>query len=141
VTLSRAARRARRIVLGLGAVYLVLGLAGFARAGWTEFGYEEPVRLVGVFGLSTLLNIVHVFVGVLAILAALGRAPSTFAVVALVAFTAMAVFGATAHVFGGAGDPLNLTWWNVVLFALSATACGYVYSLRLRAVRERSPDE
>lgn len=141
--LSVAARRARRIVLGVGAVYLVLGLAGFARSGWTEFGFEEPVRLLGIFGISTLLNIVHFFVGVLAILAALGRSPSVFAMVAVVAFTAMAVFGATARVFGDAGDPLNLTWWNVGLFVLAAVACGYVNALRLRATRsaKEGPDQ
>jgi hypothetical protein len=121
------------IVLGLGVVYLVLGLAGFARAGWGQFGFEEPVRLLGMLGISTLSSLIHTFVGLLAILAGLRGAPSAFAVVAMVAFTAMAVFGTTARIFGGTGDPLNLTWWNVGLFFLSAVTCGYVYSLWLRA--------
>jgi fermentation-respiration switch protein FrsA (DUF1100 family) len=133
MTLAQAARRGRKIVLGLGAVFVLLATAGFVRTGWGEFGQEEPVRVLGVFGVSTLLNIVHTFVGLVALLAALRGAAGALAPVATVAFTAMAVFGATARLFGDSGDPLNQTWWNVGLYLLSAAACAYVYSLRLRA--------
>jgi hypothetical protein len=126
------------MVLGLGALYLLLAIGGFLRTGWGEFGQEEPIRLVGVFGVSTLLNIVHTFIGVVALLAAARRMTTTFAPVATVAFTAMAVFGATARVFGGSGDPLNLTWWNVGLYLLSAATCAYVFALPLRVTRETS---
>ena len=133
MTIDQASRRGRAIVLGVGVVYLVLGLAGFATVGFSEFGYEEPVRLLGVFGVSTLLNIVYTFVGLVAVLVALRGAATTFAPIANVAFTALTVFGAVARLFPGLGDPLNQTWWNVVVAALSAVACGYVYVLRLRA--------
>jgi len=45
----------------------------------------------------------------------------------------MSVFGIVSRSFGGAGDPLNLSWANVVLYLLSAVACGYVHLLRLRS--------
>jgi hypothetical protein len=133
MTLSRAARLARSIVLGLGVVYLLLAVAGFIQTGWGEFGLEEPLRLFGILGVSTLLNFVHTFVGAVAVLAALRGASSTFAIPATIMFLAMAVFGATSRVFADTGDPLNLTWWNVALYLLSSVTCGYVYSLRLRA--------
>jgi hypothetical protein len=140
VTRSRAAKRVRAIVLGLGALYLLLAIAGFVRTGWGEFGLEEPLRLAGVLGVSTLLNIVHAFVGAVAVLAAVRGAAGAFAPVATVAFTAIAVFGATARIFGDYGDPLNLSWWNVGLYLLSAVACGYAYLLPLRAAA-RNQDE
>lgn len=128
------------IVLGLGVLYLLVAIGGFVRTGWGEFGQEEPIRLVGILGVSTLLNIVHTFVGAVATFAALRGGATTFAPVAMVAFTAMAVFGATARVFSDSGDPLNLSWWNVGLYVLSAVTCGYVFSLRLR-VTEEDPDD
>jgi hypothetical protein len=124
-------------VLSLGVIYLALGLAGFVFFGFDEFGYEEPVRLLGVFGVSTLLNIVHTFVGLVAVLAAVRGAPSAFAVVAMVAFTALTVFGVVSRLFPGAGDPLNQSWWNVALYALTAVVCGYVYWLHLSARDDR----
>jgi Domain of unknown function (DUF4383) len=123
MTLAQVARRGRAIVLSLGALYLLLAIAGFVRTGWGEFGLEEQLRVLGVLGVSTLLNIVHAFVGLVALLAALRSAASTFAPVATVAFAAMAAFGATARIFGDTGDPLNQTWWNVGLYLLSAVSC------------------
>jgi hypothetical protein len=137
LTLSQAARRGRTVVLSLGVVYLLLGIVGFASIGFGEFGYEEPVRLLGVLGASTLLNIGHTFVGLVAGVAALRGAPSAFAAPATVAFTALTAFGVVSRVVPDSGDPLNQTWWNVILYALTAVACGYVYSLRLRS----QPDE
>jgi hypothetical protein len=135
VTLSRAARRARVIVLGLGVVYLLLGVGGFIAVGWGEFGLEEPLRLLGVFGVSTLANIVHTFVGLVATAAALRGAQSVFAPVAIVAFTAMAALGVVSRLVADTGDPMNMTWWNVGLYVLSAVTCGYVFALRLRVPR------
>ncbi len=133
VTQTRAARRTRAIVLGIGVLYLLLAIGGFIRTGFSSFGWEEPVRLLGFLGVSTLLNIVHTFAGLLAVVAALRKAPSAFAAPATVAFTAMAAFGAVSRIFADTGDPLNMTWWNVGLSLLTAATCAYVYSLRLRA--------
>lgn len=133
VTHARAARRTRAIVLGIGVLYLLLAIGGFIRAGFSSFGWEEPVRLLGFLGVSTLLSIAHTFAGALALVAALRGAPTAFAAPATVAFTAMAVFGAVSRIFADTGDPLNMTWWNVGLYVLTAATCAYVYSLRLRA--------
>lgn len=133
VTVDRAAKLARAVVLGVGVVYLLLAIGGFIRTGWGEFGLEDPLRLLGILGVSTLLNFVHTFAGLVAVLAALRGAPSAFAAPGTVAFTAMAAFGAVARIFGGTGDPLNSTWGNVVLYALTAAVCAFVYALRLRA--------
>jgi hypothetical protein len=140
VTTTQGRRRARTTILVIGVLYLVFGVAGFAYVGWGTFGYEEPVRLFGVFGVSTLLNIVHTFAGLLATVAALRKGATAFAPVALVAFVALTVFGIVARVFGGTGDPLNQTWWNIILYALTALACGYVYALGLRAPSEGRVD-
>lgn len=127
----------RVVILLLGLLYLVLAVAGTITVGWNEFGWEEPVRVFGVFGVSTLLNIVHGFVGLIALLAALGGAAFAFAPVLGVAFTAMAAFGVVSRVAADAGDPLNLTWWNAVLYLCSVAACGYAYLSQVHQLRTR----
>jgi hypothetical protein len=123
----------RSVLAGLGLVYLVLAVGGFVRVGLDGFGYEEPVRLFGIFGVSTLLSFVHTLLGVVALVAAWRGWTVAIAPVGIVWFTAMSAFGIVARSFGGDGDPLNLSWANVVLYLLSAVACGYVHVLRLRS--------
>lgn len=131
-TLPKTADRGRVIVLVLGVVYLALAVAGIAVVGWGGIRESEHARLLGVFGVGRLLDIAHVAIGVLAVLAAVRRGASAFAAVATIVFTAMAAFGVVAGVVGDAGDPLHMTWWNVGLYVLSALTCGYVYTLRTR---------
>lgn len=131
-----AAAQSRLILAGLGTVYLVLAVGGILRAGLDEFGYDDPVRLFGIFGVSTLLTVVHTLLGVVTLLAAWRGWAAAIAPVGIVWFTAMAAFGIVSRSFGGAGDPLNLSWANVVLYLLSATACGYIYALRIRGARK-----
>jgi fermentation-respiration switch protein FrsA (DUF1100 family) len=134
------AGRARLVVLVLALVYVVLAVAGIERAGWREFGPGESVLVFGVLGVSTLLNVVHALIGLVALGAALRHGAVAFALVALVVFTAMSAFGIVARGFGGSGDPLNLTWWNVGLYLLSAAACAFVYALRIRVARHPVSD-
>jgi hypothetical protein len=122
---TRTRRAPSRLVAGLGALYVVLAVVGIATAGWHEFGLEEPVRMLGLLGVSTLLNIVHGMLGLALVVAGLRRAIAAVCSIALVAFAVMAVFGGVAKVFGGSGDPLNLNWWNVALYLLSVGVCGY----------------
>ncbi|WP_260190842.1 DUF4383 domain-containing protein [Actinophytocola gossypii] len=126
---------ARAVVLVLALVYLVLAVGGVVTVGWGSFGWEDPVTLFGVFGISTLANILHGFIGVVALVAALRGGAYAFAPVAGIAFTAMSAFGIAAKVFRDEGDPLNLTWWNVALYLCSLVACVVVYGLRVRLSR------
>ena len=123
---DRAGGRRRSVVLVLGVAYLALAVLGIASVGWDEFGFEEPVRMLGFLGVSTLSSIVHGLLGVVLTIAGLRRAGTAIAPITLVAFVVMSVFGGVALVATGAGDPLNLNWWNVLLYLLSAGACGYV---------------
>ncbi|HEY7595944.1 MAG TPA: DUF4383 domain-containing protein [Actinophytocola sp.] len=127
VSRGPAHHRGRLVVVALGVLYLVLAAVGLATVGWHDFGYEEPVRMFGFLGVSTLLCVVHALLGVVLTTAGLRRAATAIAPVLVVAFVAMAVFGAVAKIFGGSGDPLNFNWWNVVLYLVSAAACVYVY--------------
>ncbi|MFC4855339.1 DUF4383 domain-containing protein [Actinophytocola glycyrrhizae] len=135
-TMPKAARRARLVVLVLGVVYLALAVAGIVVVGWGEIRESDPAQLFGVLGVSRLLDIAHAVLAAGALLAAVRGAPTAFAAVATVAFTAMAAFGLVAEVVGDAGDPLHMTWWNVGLYLLSALTCLYVYTLRVKAQEE-----
>lgn len=132
-TVPRAARSARLAVLVLGVVYLALAVTGILVVGWGEIREADPALLLGVFGVSRLLDIAHAVLGVVAVLAAIRGAASAFAAVGTIVFTAMAAYGVIAGVVGDVGDPLHMTWWNVGLYVLSALTCAFVYTLRLRA--------
>lgn len=133
-TMTSSRQRARALVLGLAVVYLFLAVAGFVHVGVGTFGYEEPIRLFGFLGVSTLLNFAHTFIGLVALLAAVRGGASAFAAPATIGFTAMSALGIVSRVAGDSGDPLNLTWWNVALYLVSAVLCAYVYWSRARAV-------
>ena len=93
----------------LGVVLLALAVAGIAIVGWGAIRESESARLFGVFGVSRLLDIAHAAPGVVAVLPAVLRAPSAFAAVATIVFTAMVAFGVVSGVVGDAGDPLHMT--------------------------------
>lgn len=133
MTQAMAARTARTLVLALGVVYLALAVTGIVVVGWGSIRESESARLLGVFGVSRLLDVVHAAVGVLAVVAAVRRAPNVFAAPATIAFTAMAAYGVIAELVGDVGDPLHMTWWNVGLYLLSALTCAFAYTLRLKA--------
>lgn len=133
MALLKTATRSDVVVLTLGIVYLALSVIGFVSVGWQEIGWEEPVRMLGFLGVSSLLNILHGLIGlVLTGLSLRGRGAG-IAPVVTIAFVVMAVFGAVARIFGGAGDPLNLNWWNVGLYVLSAVAAVYAYVSAVRS--------
>ncbi len=130
---GRGGRRRGLVFLLLGVLYLVLAVVGITTVGWDEFGLEEPVRMLGFLGVSTLSCVVHGLLGMVLTIAGLRGAATGVAPVLIVVFLAMAVFGVVARTFGGTGDPLNLDWWNVLLYLGSALACGYVYVAGWRA--------
>jgi hypothetical protein len=131
--MAKSARSARVAVLVLGVVYLALAVTGILVVGWGAIHEADPALLLGVFGVSRLLDIAHAVLGVVAVLAAVRGAASLFAAIGTVVFTAMAAYGVIAGVIGDVGDPLHMTWWNVGLYVLSALTCALVYALRLRA--------
>jgi hypothetical protein len=132
-TVPKAARKARVTVLVLGVVYLALAVTGIVVVGFGEIHESESALLLGIFGVSRLLDIAHAVLGVVAVLAAVRGGASAFAAVATIVFTALAAFGTISRIIGDAGDPLHMTWWNVGLYVLSALTCVFVYTLRLRA--------
>lgn len=70
-TTARASRTLNEVVgMGFGAVYLLVGLAGFAITGGTGFAATSGHRLLGIFMLNPLHNIVHLAVGALLMLGA-----------------------------------------------------------------------
>ncbi len=133
-TLPKSAGRARAIVLVLGVVYLALAVIALVVLGWGSIRESENARLLGVFGVSRLLIVAHGALGVIAIVAALRHGASAFAAVATIVFVAMTAFGIVSNAVGDVGDPLHMTWGNVVLYALSAVACAVAYVTRTKAV-------
>lgn len=63
---STSGRGLNRVVgYAFGAVYVLVGLLGFAVTGGADFAGREGGHLLGIFLVNPLANIVHVLVGVL----------------------------------------------------------------------------
>lgn len=124
--------RAGAVVLTLGVVYLALSVIGFVTVGWHQFGQGRTAVMLGFLGVSTLSNIAHGLIGLVLTGTSLRGWASGIAPVATIVFVAFAVFGTVARIFGGRGDPLNLNWWNVGLYVLSAVAAVYAYVAAVR---------
>lgn len=99
---SRARRRA---TLVLGLTYLALGIAGFAAYGWSPAG-PDGSRTIWVLGVSAVLNIVHLVVGLLALVAS--RKNSTTLAYLWFAFYGFAGLGAYSVLASALGEPGNL---------------------------------
>jgi ABC-type transport system involved in multi-copper enzyme maturation permease subunit len=53
----------RRLALGIGAAYVLVGLLGFAVTGFDDFAGPTNEKLLGIFGLNPLHNVVHLLIG------------------------------------------------------------------------------
>ncbi len=58
--------------LVVGVAYLILGLVGFLETGFGAFAEDTGDALIGVFDLNPFHNVVHLAVGALLVVAALG---------------------------------------------------------------------
>lgn len=105
----------RPAVAVLGLLYLALGIAGFLTPG--------TAAVVGIFGVTALLNLVHAVVGVLGLLAATRRTGSIiYCWVLFTGFAGMTAYGVLAAAFGNPEDPININWADNVLHGLTAVA-------------------
>jgi hypothetical protein len=68
----------QKFALVIGVVYLALGVVGFVVTGFSEFVGHSDAALLGLFHLNPFHNVVHLILGVLALLAGLVlTAPAT----------------------------------------------------------------
>lgn len=86
---------AETVTLAFGVVYILIGLVGFAVTGGVEFAGREGERLLGVFEVNPMHNVVHLLVGVALVLGAL-----TGAMAARIAATAVGVTYLAVGVLG-----------------------------------------
>ncbi|MEU3271961.1 DUF4383 domain-containing protein [Saccharomonospora sp. NPDC006951] len=117
----------RLVVLVIGAVFLALGIAGFVTHG-DAAGVDHSRTVLG-FGVSGLLNIVHIAAGVLGLLAARKSATTrVYGWLLFFAFAGLTAYTIFATVIGGPGDIVNVNAANACLYGLSC-AVGLVIAL------------
>lgn len=98
----------------VGLVYLVGGILGFLRTGFTSFTGNQPVLLAG-FMINPMHNLVHVVVGFVGLLCTTRSALSrTFGWILFLSYGLLSLWGLmitgviTANPVAGLGNPLNL---------------------------------
>ncbi|GHF15167.1 hypothetical protein GCM10017786_56150 [Amycolatopsis deserti] len=110
-----------------GLLFLVLGVAGFLRTGFSDFTSNEPETIVG-FMINPLHNAVHTAIGVLGLLCS-AASPSArmFGWILFLGYGVVSVWGLmitgviSSNPVSGLGNPLNLDAadnWLHVLAAL-----------------------
>ncbi|MGW5743825.1 DUF4383 domain-containing protein [Amycolatopsis sp. NPDC003861] len=124
----------RPVVAVLGLLYLVLGIAGFLTPETAAVGHETS-RVVWIFSVTPLLNLVHSVVGVLGLLAATRRTGAIiYCWVLFVGFTGMTAYGILATSLVNPEDPINLNWADNWLHGLTAAAALVLGIVAARAV-------
>jgi hypothetical protein len=53
----------RRLALGIGAAYVLVGVLGFFVTGFDDFAAVTDEKLLGIFALNPLHNVVHLLIG------------------------------------------------------------------------------
>jgi len=114
-----------QVLAGLiGLLYLALGIAGFARTGFVHFTGNQDLLVLG-FRINPLLNLVHVVVGVLGLLAATSSGASrTYGWLLFIGLGLVSIWGLmltgviSSNPVSGWGNPLNLNasdnWLHIV---------------------------
>ena len=112
--------------LAFGAIYLLVGIAGFFVTAFRDFASPSDATLI-VFDINPLHNIVHILIGVagLALSRTLAGA-KTFGLLLLVGYGAAFVYGLFAT--GQDWDILNLNWADNILHIASAVVGGAIYA-------------
>ena len=110
----------------VGAVYLLVGIAGFAVTGGRGFFSAEGGRLLGVFEVNAFQNIVHILIGAALLIAGLSRARA--------ARTVNSTVGAVCLVLGFAGLFLVGSSLNVLAVNVNDSVLHFGTSAVLLAV-------
>ncbi|MFF5990592.1 DUF4383 domain-containing protein [Prauserella flavalba] len=124
-----------QVVVGVVALwYLVMGITGFALHDGMG---PESSRTVWVFGVSTLLNIMHTAVGVLALIATRKAVTARlFGWASFFAFAGLTAYSILATVLDEWGDLVNVKAANAWLYGAT---CLIGLVLALGGVRTRRP--
>lgn len=118
---GRHIRPAQVLMLVVGVVYLGLAVGGFAVTGTNQFG-RVNAEFLG-FGVSTMHNVVHAAIGVLALLSATKLAGATvFGWLGFMALIGLSAYGVLVVIGDSSADPLNVDWPGNVLHLVTAVA-------------------
>jgi hypothetical protein len=111
----------QRYALVVGVVYVALGVIGFFLTKFSDFVGHSNGVLLGLFHLNPFHNVVHIILGILALLAALALTPpATEGVNFILAgvLIVVAVLGYLGYLEGLLGVPAGLDPDNVLHFVL-----------------------
>lgn len=115
----------QRVAQVMGWVFVVMGIAGFFVTGMDmESDPEMAPKLLGLFPLNALHNVVHLLFGVWGIVASRAHPPArTYARAAGIAYLALAVLGfVTPDLFGMVPIGFHDIWLHVLIGVVLAIA-------------------
>lgn len=116
---AAASHPARTLALVVAAVYLAVGIVGFLVTGFDRFAAVTGERLLGIFELNPLHNIVHIVVGVLGLALARTLAGARmYGWILAAAYGVVFLYGLWA-VGNRSGNILSLNWADNILHLLT----------------------
>jgi hypothetical protein len=110
----------KKLGIGFGAVYVLVGLLGFVATGFSGLTSMNGPLLLGIFMINPLHNIVHVLVGALLIVGGLASLAVSKGVNATVGAVYLLVFVAGLAVQGSSANILALNAADHGLHLISA---------------------
>ena len=116
------------LALAFGAIYLLVGVAGFFITGFDNFASnEQEHEMLLFFAINPLHNIVHILIGVagLALSRTLAGA-KTFGLLLAVGYGLAFLYGVLA--VNAEWDFLNINWADNILHIASAIVGGAIYA-------------
>jgi hypothetical protein len=114
-----ASHPARTLAIVVAAVYLAVGIVGFLVTGFDRFAAVTGEKLLGIFELNPLHNIVHIVVGVLGLALARTLAGArTYGWILAVGYGVVFLYGLWA-VGNRGGNILSLNWPDNILHLLT----------------------
>ncbi|MGW5049603.1 DUF4383 domain-containing protein [Actinokineospora sp. NPDC004072] len=130
---------ARVLCVLLGAALLVFGVIGLVQGGMSGFS-DAPEgtaeRTDALFAGSTLLSIIHVIMGALALLAAVRNGARLVGLFGMIAFAGLLAYDVVALIAGDPDDPLGSRWPVTVLHA-----AGLLLSVLITALAQRAAQD
>ena len=113
---------AQNLALALGVIYLLIGILGFFLTGFNNFASDSDARILGIFEVNPLHNIVHILIGAIGLALWKTRdGTRTYGTILAAVYGLTFLYGILEVQTGGL-ELLSLNWADNILHLLTALA-------------------
>lgn len=113
---------AQNVALAIGVIYLLIGILGFFLTGFENFASDSEAKILGIFEVNPLHNIVHILIGAIGLALWKTRdGTRTYGMILAVVYGLTFLYG-IFEVGNGDLNLLSLNWADNILHLVTALA-------------------